>query len=639
MVKFGYIYIRGHSAYNGLVKVGKTQNIPEREQTYTTGEYIRGKFIHIWEVSLSALNIIDQLIKFKFQYLNQYENAGTEFYKCAIIALIPELFKSTTLVWRELSADEIENLARPYRMRAKWKTVAATINKICKKDRQLAGAYHPRPYQVDIINETVDLLKIKNIVLLNLACGVGKTLTSLWVYLKLFPAGGQIVIGVPNLILLAQWRQKIKDLGIEGTVTTYQSAHKLDINHVNMLICDEVHHLGRYFGRQTDDLTERQFGNIMNIKTKYTLGLSATPVVSEIEYPIVSRSTLWAIENNIICDYLINCIYLPGEQTNLGEELHYAAKAAIWCLLNEEPPYKMLIYANSRASAERITELVNRYMANTQCLAATYDSAMSKAARAAAMDTFNLALKSALVCVYCLGEGWDFPDLDAVLFAENMTSEVRIVQAALRAGRKNINKPDKIAKIIIPLLGDFKHIGEVIRQIGAEDSNFTAKLRAYSLASGSAISNGIESYMFNEKITNLLRVHSLTRIEYIRGEYSAVGKITYLLARAFIVKQFKNKIKSPSEYVELIKEQHITILPENPEIEFNDFVNWSDYLSNDISIYYYTRPEIITVLKTQKISKYMKFEKVVQGLRSKDDKIPEYRLWWQLYNIQGLKDI
>lgn len=54
--------------------------------------------------------------------------------------------------------------------------------------------------------------------------------------------------------------------------------------------------------------------------------------------------------------------------------------------------------------------------------------------------------------MYCLGEGWDFPLLDGVLISENMTANIRIVQSALRPIRKNINEPNKLTKIILPIL-------------------------------------------------------------------------------------------------------------------------------------------------------------------------------------------
>lgn len=40
----GYIYIRTHPSYDieNACKVGKTKNIPERENTYATGEIRRG---------------------------------------------------------------------------------------------------------------------------------------------------------------------------------------------------------------------------------------------------------------------------------------------------------------------------------------------------------------------------------------------------------------------------------------------------------------------------------------------------------------------------------------------------------------------------------------------------------------------
>ena len=84
---------------------------------------------------------------------------------------------------------------------------------------------------------------------------------------------------------------------------------------------------------------------------------------------------------------------------------------------------------------------------------------------------FVKSQKSIICCVFCLGEGWDLPLLDGVVFGENMTSGIRIVQAALRPCRKN--QIGKIAKIIIPILytedlltnednNDFKKIKQIL---------------------------------------------------------------------------------------------------------------------------------------------------------------------------------
>ena len=46
MAKVGYIYVRIHEAYDlyGVCKLGKTQNITNRESGYITGEFVKGDF-------------------------------------------------------------------------------------------------------------------------------------------------------------------------------------------------------------------------------------------------------------------------------------------------------------------------------------------------------------------------------------------------------------------------------------------------------------------------------------------------------------------------------------------------------------------------------------------------------------------
>lgn len=49
---------------------------------------------------------------------------------------------------------------------------------------------------------------------------------------------------------------------------------------------------------------------------------------------------------------------------------------------------------------------------------------------------FKITKFGMITCVYCLGEGWDFPLLDGVVFAENKTPNIRIVQSVLRASKR-----------------------------------------------------------------------------------------------------------------------------------------------------------------------------------------------------------
>ena len=56
----GYIYIRTHPSYDieNACKVGKTKNIPERENTYATGEIKRGNFEAVFEVPFENMDEI-----------------------------------------------------------------------------------------------------------------------------------------------------------------------------------------------------------------------------------------------------------------------------------------------------------------------------------------------------------------------------------------------------------------------------------------------------------------------------------------------------------------------------------------------------------------------------------------------------
>ena len=76
-----------------------------------------------------------------------------------------------------------------------------------------------------------------------------------------------------------------------------------------------------------------------------------------------------------------------------------------------------------------------------------------------------------------MGEGYDNHNIDAVVFAENMSSNILIVLSALIASRKNKHQSNKITKIILPILNkddwlennnnpDLKKVREVIYQMG-----------------------------------------------------------------------------------------------------------------------------------------------------------------------------
>ena len=110
---------------------------------------------------------------------------------------------------------------------------------------------------------------------------------------------------------------------------------------------------------------------------------------------------------------------------------------------------------------------------------------MSKNINQELMD-FESSEIGIISCVYIFGEGFDMPKLNGVCFAENMESEIRIVQCALRPCRLEKGNDSKIAHIIMPYLdnGDwnddnnsFDKIRKIVKKIRNEDENVEQRMR------------------------------------------------------------------------------------------------------------------------------------------------------------------
>ena len=190
--QFGYIYIRCHPSYDieNACKVGKTKNIPERENTYATGEIRKGKFSTVFEVPFENMDEIERSIQEEFRELNIYYGAGTEFYNKSIITLIQPYLIHLGIEYRELSEKEISDLVRSERER-----------------NSPLVLYKPRVDQSVIIGKAVAYFQEHDKGLLIIPCGVGKTLISLWITQEL--VSKFILIGVPNKLLLKQWEEVI----------------------------------------------------------------------------------------------------------------------------------------------------------------------------------------------------------------------------------------------------------------------------------------------------------------------------------------------------------------------------------------------------------------------------------------------
>ena len=709
----GYIYIRTNEYWDlyDAVKLGKTSNIPDREQIYITSEINRGSYIIIIELELVSLDDTEKQLQIYFNNLNLHIkfNAGTEFYKKEIIKFIIPFFDIHTITYKILSNDEIENLIRKTRIYEDEdiNNIETQIATIKLNDE----VYSPRNYQYSIIEKSTNYFQTNEKGLLIIPCGTGKTLISLWISQEL--KSNTILIGVPNKLLLKQWERVIcvlfqnipyitisGDVNIETIVkflqthqkkciviTTYSSAHKVYTSTqsakfvFDLKINDEVHHLTSTTMRLEN--TTKEYIQMLNIPSIKQLSLTATlkelesinednNIISNnnVEYfgEIIERkSLLWAINENIVCDYVIQTIITNEEQLeqqlskfHIVEEndkrLFLSAFASLKSIY-EGHSHHLLIYSNNKYNSLKLIRYIkmlldDNYFDIPDLYYSNYHSEIKSKDQKEIINNFETAKFGIITCVYCLGEGWDFPLLDAVVFSENMSSNIRIVQSVLRSSRKNKNDINKKTKIILPILNkddwlenndnpDLKKVKQVIYRIGLEDETITQKIKVFRIEIEKQKPKPkprekeeremIDEFGdYDDELTQKLRLKTIKRTTLTT---------TYESARKIIADK---NIKSKESYYELCKIDNR--LSTEPEIVFKgQFTNWIEYLSiervyyvleickNKVNDYLLLYPEIK--------KHYLDLSIVCNELCKIDEMFPPNGLWIEYYNVNDLQNI
>ena len=707
----GYIYVRTHESYNkyNACKLGKAKNLIERDGQYATSEIKRGIFDPVFQIPMEDMDGLEISLQREFNELNIKINGGCEFYDKKIIDYIEPYLISNGFDYIKISKEEMSSMARPIRERN-------NINKVITSNKtgtELVN-YVPRDYQIKIIEESIIYFEKNDKGILVLMCGVGKTLISLWITQEL--KAQKILIGVPNRLLLNQWKEVIigmifknipylivcDDIKTERVtqflkeynnncivITTYASSYKVykatqEINFTfDMKINDEYHHLTSN-NIQEDD--RKTYVQILKINSKKQLSLTATMKLLEnkensrdedivvsndnVEYfgEIIDRKCLlWAINENIICDYVIQTIITNEEQLeeqlsrfHIIEEndkrLFLSAFASLKSIFDGHS-HHLLIYSNNKDNSLKLIQYIkmmldDNYFDIPDLYYSNYHSEMKSKDQTEIINNFENAKFGIITCVYCLGEGWDFPLLDGVVFAENMTSNIRIVQSALRASRKNKKDTNKKTKIILPILNrddwlennenpDLKKVREVIYQMGLEDETITQKINVFriDIEKPVIVRKSIEKEEremiddfgeYDDELTQKLRLKTIKR--------TALAT-TYEKARKIIADK---NIKSKESYYELCERNNR--LSKEPEIAFKgQFTNWIEYLS--IERVYYDLETCKNkageyLLLYPEIKKYHLDLSIVSNELCKIDVLfPPNDLWVEYYNVMDLRDI
>lgn len=686
----GYIYVRVHESYNDACKLGMTNNIPDRDSQYATGEMKRGYFDMVFEVEHAIM--IERLLQYEFKSYNIKYDAGTEFYNKKIISLIEPYLMLHNFKYKLLSKQEINNLNRSNRL----KNIRKKINIPLLIQSLKTIKYIPREDQKVIVDNSVVYFNTYNKGILLLTCGVGKTLISLWISQKL--NSKTILIGVPNTLLLKQWEQvvnvlfpgvpilivsenkKMEDIKIFMkknkdnciVITTYASCYKVkekskDISFVfDMKINDEVHHLTSSHMIYTNT---KKYIHMLNIDCMKQISLTAT--LKHLESAEVSndnvrifggiieeRSLLWAIHEGLVCDYVIQNVTINDcrhefKINNIIEEndkrLFLSAFASLKSIKDGDS-HHLLIYSNNQKHSDKIIKYIKKLLKDNyfyipDLFCSSYYGVMKPYDKKQIIHNFEKSKFGIISCVYCLGEGWDFPLLDGVVFAENMTSNIRIVQSALRASRKNKKEITKQTKIILPILDkenwfednenpDFKKVKEVIYQMGLEDENIIHKIKASRIniekqpRNQDKNSSPINDY--DDELTKVLRLKTTNRC--------ALG-ITYAKAKKIIEdKHIKNK----EQYYALCDND--IRLSKEPEIVYKgQFTNWIDYLS--IKRIYYDletckhKVDEYVSSNAEIRQNHLELSNLTTELCKLDELFPPNELWVEYYGVNDLRDI
>jgi len=368
------------------------------------------------------------------------------------------------------------------------------------------------------------------------------------------------------------------------------------------------------------------------------------------------KCLLWAIDNNIICDYIIQTIIT--DEVNLDKfniidnndkRLFLSAFASLKSIFDNHS-HHLLIYSNNIDNSIKIVKYIkqlidDKYFDINNLYYSNYDSIINLNEQKKIINNFQKSKYGIISNVYCLGEGYDDANIDGVVFAENMSSNIRIVQSFLRAGRKNIKEPNKISKIILPLLNnnnwldndDFRKIRQVIYQIGLEDETIEQKIRVSKIEITKQ--NNIKQIEkentigeYDEELTKRLKLKTVNRI--------ALG-ITYEKAKKIIIeKNIKNICKE--EYYKLCEKDNR--LSTEPDIIFKgQFKGWIDYLG--IPKNYYNLDTCI-IKVNEYLSKYpeikidiLDLSLICKRLCELDNQFPPNGLWVEYYNVKDLRDI
>jgi len=567
-----YIYVKTNKDwdYEDKYKYGVTQDLYKRLNDFKESSSYKFNYAYIFEIiklepiyftkfnyksidkifsvllrnNIGKLKNIHDFIELRKHLVNNDTNAGEEFiYKSGINLFIKILlndFKSIGVIIKQLDINDVINInsiIHYYNNQINNTNIPDIAfdyynNENEKENKIINDGIKPFDYQISILNNIEDFYLKNNIGKLIHACGLGKTITSLFIVKKL---GFKLnLIGVSSLQLKEQFGNDIKKIinnsiiiyfdnnltyiknyiktsktDIIFIISTYHSCYKLKSIKFDFKIGDEAHHL---VGSVSDKETAK-FIEFHNIISKKTLFMTATEKfvnnpndniytmdnINQFGVLIDEKSIKWAIDNKKITDYDLcliknnkNDLLIIIEKLEIDKNhINLFMSAYMVLKMFEKVELKTthtLIYTNTIESANIIKKYIDIIISKNIINGITAKNLYNKSLHSRNCININneiiLFINSQyaiIICIYLFGEGFNLPKLNSTCIAEPMSSEIRITQYLLRANRLDIDNPDKKATYMIPYIDDEDDfnmkIKNVITDIGLSDESIKQKIK------------------------------------------------------------------------------------------------------------------------------------------------------------------
>jgi len=528
----------------------------------------------------------------------------------------------------------------------------------------------PNNHQAKVLNKIILFYEENTIGKLLWSCGLGKTLLSILIckkmnystvlvavpsvflqkqfineILKIYPVrhnilcvgGDEINSTTKQSTIINFLNKKLSDT--KFIISTYTSCNLLVKDNIvfDFKIGDESHHLTGLYDEETIG-----YLNFHKIKSTKTLFMTATEKVVETKTnktiysmndekvfgKLIDEKTVhWAIENKKITDYYLLLISNSEKEINeiiikLGihvdnRELFMSAFVSLKSIEKYSDLTHILICCNTTENSEIINSYIELILEKNILNIKKHDL-YHNALHSNKVINLNLKdpnneiekFKSSkygiISSVYIFGEGFDLPKLNGVMFSENMQSDIRIVQTALRPNRLEKSNPNKKSYIIIPYMEvenkikdgiGFNKVRMIIRKLRNVDETIEQKMICSSIKKYEK--NDLYEDGKNDDIDYNIKddeINELNKIKLKLKHSKILNSLNPNLDEYNYVKLLNKqlKIQSKEEYVTYkIKLKHDNYIDKADEYFKSKAVwnNWYDFLGLDTTQFIKTKHE------------------------------------------------